>query len=212
MDCVIWGGTGQAKVVRPMLQDAGHQVVALFDNDPDRQSPFTDIPLLGGWEAFEGFRTSHDGPCGFVAAIGGTHGEARCETSEKLISAGLEPLSAVHERAFVAEEATLGRGCQIHAMASICVWSQLEDFCIVNTHADIDHDCRVGRGAHVSAHAMVSGEVVIGEYALVGVNATLLPRVTVGAGALVGAGAVVTRDVAPGTVVAGVPAQLIPHH
>ena len=41
--------------------------------------------------------------------------------------------------------------------------------------------------------------------ASIGSGAVILGGVTIGAGALVGAGAVVTRDVAPGTVVAGVP-------
>ena len=43
----------------------------------------------------------------------------------------------------------------------------------------------------------------------IGVNAVLLPGVTVGKGAIVGAGAVVTKDVAPNTIVAGVPAKLL---
>ena len=43
----------------------------------------------------------------------------------------------------------------------------------------------------------------------IGVNAVLLPGVTVGTGAIVGAGAVVTKDVAPNTIVAGVPAKLL---
>ncbi len=40
-------------------------------------------------------------------------------------------------------------------------------------------------------------------------NATILPGVTIGEGAVVAAGAVVTKDVAPRTVVGGVPAKLI---
>ena len=43
--------------------------------------------------------------------------------------------------------------------------------------------------------------------ASIGSGAIVLGGVTIGAGALVGAGAVVTRDVAPGEVVAGVPAR-----
>jgi acetyltransferase-like isoleucine patch superfamily enzyme len=51
--------------------------------------------------------------------------------------------------------------------------------------------------------------VRICEGADVGTNAVILPGVTVGAGSIVGAGAVVTEDVAPNTIVAGVPARVI---
>lgn len=43
----------------------------------------------------------------------------------------------------------------------------------------------------------------------IGVNSVILPGVTIGEGAIVGAGAVVTKDVAPNTVVAGVPARVL---
>ena len=46
-------------------------------------------------------------------------------------------------------------------------------------------------------------------WADIGTNAVLLPGVTVGKGAIVGAGAVVTEDVAPFSIVAGVPARFI---
>jgi acetyltransferase-like isoleucine patch superfamily enzyme len=51
--------------------------------------------------------------------------------------------------------------------------------------------------------------VVIGDDVWIGANALVLPGVTVGAGAIVAAGAVVTHDVAPYTIVAGVPAVVI---
>lgn len=51
--------------------------------------------------------------------------------------------------------------------------------------------------------------VVIGHDVWIGHGATLLPGVTVGDGAVIGAGAVVSRDVAPYTIVGGVPAKLI---
>ena len=47
----------------------------------------------------------------------------------------------------------------------------------------------------------------IGRNVYVGVGAQIVGPVTVGDGAVVGAGAVVTADVAPGAVVAGVPAR-----
>lgn len=51
--------------------------------------------------------------------------------------------------------------------------------------------------------------VKIDEWADIGTNATILPGVTIGKGAIVGAGAVVASDVAPFSVVAGVPAKFI---
>jgi len=52
-----------------------------------------------------------------------------------------------------------------------------------------------------------AGPVTIEDHAWIGSRATILPGVTVGRGAVVAAGSVVTKDVAPMTVVAGVPAK-----
>lgn len=51
--------------------------------------------------------------------------------------------------------------------------------------------------------------VTIGHDVWIGHGSTVLPGVTVGDGAVIGAGAVVAKDVAPYTIVGGVPAKLI---
>lgn len=51
--------------------------------------------------------------------------------------------------------------------------------------------------------------ISIGNYAWIGIRATILAGITIGEGAVVMAGAVVTHDVAPYTVVGGVPAKVV---
>ena len=53
------------------------------------------------------------------------------------------------------------------------------------------------------------GEIHIGKNVWIGANAVVCAGVTVGDNAVVAAGAVVVKDVAPNTVVGGVPAKLI---
>lgn len=80
--------------------------------------------------------------------------------------------------------------------------------------------CDISCGAQIYTHSTVkrcvSGRsyetvdrqpTVIGDRVFIGANATILMGVTVGDGAVIGAGAVVTHDVAPYTVVSGVPAR-----
>ena len=71
--------------------------------------------------------------------------------------------------------------------------------------------CHVGAGAVLAGviEPASAKPVVVEDDVLIGANAVLLEGVRVGRGAVVAAGAVVLSDVAPDTVVAGIPARVI---
>lgn len=77
----------------------------------------------------------------------------------------------------------------------------------------IGHNCMIATLNHAMdpEHRgdMTAAPVRIGSKVWIGANATILPGVTIGDGAVIAAGAVVNRDVAPRTVVGGVPAKFI---
>jgi len=208
---VLWGATGQAKVLRECLAHAGVEVVALFDNDPQATSPFAGVPIHHGERGFERWLAGRAGVegLGFLVAIGGNRGAVRLAIQERLAGSGLAPLTARHPTAFVAADARLGEGSQVLAQTAVCVEAVLGRACIVNTGATVDHECRLGDGVHVCPGAHLAGCVTVADLATVGTGATVLPRVSIGRGAVVGAGAVVVEDVPAGVVVAGNPARII---
>jgi sugar O-acyltransferase (sialic acid O-acetyltransferase NeuD family) len=205
---IIWGATGQAKVVRPILEAAGHRIDALFDNDPNRVTPFADVPLVGDWTAFLRWQENTE-RCPFVVAIGGERrGSDRVRISRDLENFGFTPTELVHQRSWFAASAQLGKGCQLMALSGVGEHAAIGDFCIVNTNATVDHDCCLGDGVHVMPGATIAGEVQVGSYSAIGSNATILPGLKIGSGVVVGAGAVVTRSIPDGTTVVGNPARV----
>ena len=122
------------------------------------------------------------------------------------------PENPYHPLAWIVGEPEIGEGTWIGA------------FCVVDGSGGL----RIGRGCDLSAGSQVythstarrcvsgraHGEIdrestIIGDHVFIGANAVVNMGVTIGDGAVVGAGAVVTRDVAPGEIVAGVPAEVI---
>jgi predicted dehydrogenase/carbonic anhydrase/acetyltransferase-like protein (isoleucine patch superfamily) len=110
----------------------------------------------------------------------------------------------VGQNAMVGPSVTIGNGCKIQNNVSLYKGVQLEDdvFCgpscvftnVLNPRAFVERKDEfkptpVGRGATIGA------------------NATIVCGNKIGAYAMVGAGAVVTRDVAPHSLVVGVPAR-----
>lgn len=205
---ILWGGTGQAKVVRPIIEHYGSRVVAVFDDTPDLPSPFPDVKLYHGWAGFKAWVQAQErGGLGFCVVIGNPGGRARLRFHERLVAEGLEPVTIAHPTAFIAANATIGVGSQILAGASVCASARIGRQCIINTHASVDHDDILEDAVEIAPGATLCGEVHVGVNAWICAGATVLPRLVIGADAVVGAGAVVTRDVSERVTVVGVPAK-----
>lgn len=92
---------------------------------------------------------------------------------------------------------------------------QCDDEIVIGAHAVLGQRVHIVTASHqigppqARVGETVRGPVVIEAGAWVAAQALLLPGVCVGAGGVVAAGAVVTRSVAPGTLVAGIPARFV---
>jgi len=107
----------------------------------------------------------------------------------------------------IGDETWIGQQCFLHAAGGITIGARvgIGPGVKVLTSQHVE----AGRDRAVLFSPVEAQPVVIEDDADVGVGAILMPGVTVGRGAIVGAGAVVVHDVAPYSVVAGVPARLL---
>ena len=207
-DLVLWGASGQARVLNELVSDSPWRICALVDNRP-LTSPIAGIPVLVGVEGLDIWLKTRaaDRPLFGAVAVGGSRGADRLQLLETLASRGIEIVTLVHRTAFIANDSDIGNGSQVLANACVCSHARIGQGVIINTSASVDHDCIVEDGVHIAPGARLAGAVTVGARAFVGIGAVVLPRLIIGADAVIGAGAVVTRSVPPGCTVVGNPAR-----
>ena len=117
-------------------------------------------------------------------------------------------------------ETVLFRKCYLQDLAKISIG----DHCMIGFQCRLDGrgTLKIGNNVNISSYAIIeSGShdfvtfkaafepIVIQDHVWIGTRSLILQGVTVGEGAIVAAGSVVTKDVAPYTIVGGVPAKPI---
>lgn len=107
----------------------------------------------------------------------------------------------------IGDGCVLSRGVHVVAYGSVRIGagSMIGEYTSIR---DANHVYGDGIAPRASGHA--ARAIEIGRNVWIGRGVAILPGVSIGDGAVVGANAVVARNVAPGAVVAGVPAQPLP--
>jgi UDP-hydrolysing UDP-N-acetyl-D-glucosamine 2-epimerase len=206
--CVILGGGGHAKVLIDSIRAsaAANPIAVLDANSKLWRKTLLGVPILGNDSKLPSLLRK--GVRHFAVGLGsiGDSGPRR-RLFEMALRHGLKPLTVIHPSAVVSGHAIVGGGSQVFPRGIVNPGSKLGANVIVNTGAIVEHDCEIGDHVHVATGARLAGGVRVGANAHIGAGATIRQRASIGKGAVVGAGAVVVKDVAPWTVVAGVPAK-----
>jgi acetyltransferase-like isoleucine patch superfamily enzyme len=112
--------------------------------------------------------------------------------------------SVVGRAASIENDVTVGARVRMQTGAYVTAWSVVEDDVFIAPGVILTNDPTAGRRP---ADMDLRGPT-LRRGCRIGAGAVLLPGVEVGEGAFVAAGAVVTADVAPGSLVMGVPARV----
>jgi 2,3,4,5-tetrahydropyridine-2,6-dicarboxylate N-acetyltransferase len=129
----------------------------------------------------------------------------------KHINARIEPGAIIRDQVEIGDNAVIMLGAVINIGAVIGEKTMIDMGAVLGGRATVGKNCHIGAGTVLAGviEPPSAKPVIVEDDVLIGANAVVLEGVTIGKGSVVAAGAVVTQDVAPYTVVAGMPARKI---
>lgn len=149
--------------------------------------------------------------------ISGSHIEVRARNSALPLAdltrymARIEPGAIIRDMVEIGDHAVIMMGAVLNIGAIVGAGTMIDMNVVVGGRAIVGKNCHIGAGAVLAGVVEPPSAlpVIVEDDVLVGANAVILEGVKIGKGSIVAAGAIVTKDVPPGVVVAGVPAQVI---
>lgn len=129
----------------------------------------------------------------------------------KGINARIEPGAVIREKVEIGDNAVIMMGAVINIGAVIGAGTMIDMGAVLGGRAIVGKNCHIGAGTVLAGVVEPASAVpvVVEDDVMIGANAVVLEGCRIGKGAVVAAGAVVVSDVAPDTVVAGVPARVL---
>lgn len=167
--------------------------------------------LFGDWQDIKGFLDQHKSQITDSEIENWTRNSAVPLIDMKNINARIEPGAIIRDQVLIGDNAVIMMGALINIGAEIGADSMIDMGAVLGGRAIVGKHCHIGAGTVLAGVVEpASAEPVrIDDNVLIGANAVVIEGIHVGEGAVVAAGAVVTKDVAPHTMVAGVPAKFI---
>ena len=183
-----------------------YNIAAYGDGDPQKIGKLVEeIPILGQDDLLN--FAKENGINTAITAIG--NNMVRGDKYNLLKSNGFKMISIVHPKSLIDTKVTYGDNVIIEMGTAIHTHSTIGNNVFLGGDAMIGHHNTIGNHVLVGGNVSFGGAVIVEDYVSIGVGASIKPGVRLGKGCTVGVGAAVVKDVAPGTIVVGVPAKPI---
>ena len=129
----------------------------------------------------------------------------------KHINARIEPGAIIRDQVTIGDQVVIMMGAIINIGAEIGPKTMIDMGAVLGGRATVGANCHIGAGTVLAGviEPPSAQPVIVEDDVVIGANAVVLEGIRVGQGAVVAAGAIVIEDVAPYTVVGGVPARVL---
>jgi sugar O-acyltransferase (sialic acid O-acetyltransferase NeuD family) len=206
---VIIGSSGHAKVIIDIVQREGkYNIVGLLDRYRKIDEQTLGYRVLGTEEDLPVLMNVHSLK-GAIVAIGDNFIRSKEAARVREILPELPFVCAIHPRASIATDVSIGEGTVIMAGACINPCSSVGRFCILNTNSSLDHDSTMDDFASLAPGVTTGSNCRIGAYSAISIGAVLIHGVHIGEQSVIGAASLVTKPIESFVVAYGTPARAI---
>ncbi|SMO41389.1 acetyltransferase [Fodinibius sediminis] len=179
-------------------------VVGFLDDDPEKiGTQQFGLRVIGGVDKALDMKNA-------AVVIGIAFPKVKRELLMKLSSnSSLLYPTLIHERAWISQSVTIGKGCIVYPGTTINFRSEIQDFVVINVNCSLGHHTTVGRYSSFAPGVNTGGHTIIEEAVDMGIGVSTLQDIRIGRDSTVGGQSMVIHSVRPNATVAGVPAKII---
>ena len=153
---LILGAGGLGQVVAESAQMSGRYTKIAFLDDAPNADKSRLYNIIGRTDEAERFGKD------FIYAIPAFgSNEKRYELMGYLRGCGFKIPRIIHPSAYISPTAAIGERTIIRPMVGISREVVIEECCLINMGAMIDHRCHIGRCTHIPIGAVVRGEITV---------------------------------------------------
>lgn len=187
-DIILLGSGGHAHSVVDSIEENGNfRIYGFLDVEKNIGMQYRGYRVLGTDALLEeyfkqGIRKA------FITVGYMGRGNIRNRLYKQLKEIGYYLPNIIDKTSVVARDVVLGEGIFVGKRAVINSASKIEDMCIINTGAIVEHDCTIEAFSHISVGSVLCGGVKIGKAAFIGANATIIQGKRVEDNCIIGAG------------------------
>jgi sugar O-acyltransferase (sialic acid O-acetyltransferase NeuD family) len=206
---VIIGSSGHARVIIDVVEQEGrYNIAGLLDRFRKVGEQTLGYQILGQEEDLPQLTTRH-ALRGAIVAVGDNFIRSKVAAHVREICPDLPFVRAIHPRASIAKNVSVGEGSVIMAGVAVNPCCSIGRFCILNTNSSLDHDSVMEDFSSLAPRVSTGGNCRIGAYSAVSIGAVLVNGIHVGEHTVIGAGSTALENLDSFKVAYGTPAKAI---
>ena len=205
---IIFGANALGRAAKDIFET--NQIVVygfLDDNKKLHKSEIDEVVVLGDTDD-DGFLKLIGKKCEAFIAVDDTKLRKNLVSVLKEVR-HVQPVNAIHPRAFVSPKAEIGHGNFVDFGSYLAPASKVGSYCLIHSNASVGVESVLGDFVQVGSGTNINANVIIEDEVFIGSGVTIISGVTIGKGARLGAGSVVIAPVKTGETVFGNPAQKV---